>query len=309
MSDYRINVRMNTLKKVDLKKRNRHDYRKYTENEIRDNINKLNNDNVYVLTEEQEEEKLNEYEKLFNKKYKERSKRAPQSENVTPFLEGIITFPHEYQNVQTDKNLWNKCLKNFIDLLYKKTGIKVLNVIEHNDETTRHYHLKLTNFYINNDGILVNNLLRKKGRKSQLQDIAGEAFSELGLRRGNKKSLTNSKNQTKREWVNNETEKMTEALEDGKIDLTEIEELIKTSSNPFKLFYTKYKRLMGYELEAKKTQEQIDKLNKNILKKFPKLEKYNENENMSNIDLLELLIDKLEGSKKMTKAQTDLIKK
>ena len=299
MTKDRINVRANTLTYKKINKRNRHDYRKYTEAEFRDNIKKYGIPkklNVVYKSEDAEANIMNKHSEIFEKYYKKQVGRKPQKENVSPFVEMVLTFPHKYQdNENYTYQQWNTCLAKYSKLLTEKTGMKIINIIEHNDETTRHYHIKTTNYKIDNNNIMVNGLLTQKDMQESLQDIAGEAFKDLGLRRGNKKIKPTDKNKTVRRWVEEETQKMADALEDDIITFDEIEELIKTSDNPFKKFYRNFKRLMGYEEELTKTQEAINKLTDNILKEFPILKKHIQ-EDMSNLEIVNLLISKISKS-------------
>jgi hypothetical protein len=305
----RINVRMKSLKIEKISNRNRHDFREY-KNENMININQdLKDTNINMKSKKEEKLLLDFYKKEYEKTYKLQHRRKPQYQKVSPFLEGVITFPNKYQDKDFTREQWNKCLENFIKNYEEETGLKIINIIEHNDETTRHYHFKSTSYKIENNKIIGNSISRKNF-KSRLQDIAGAAYSDLGLRRGNK---SKAKNQTIREYYSKRVKELEDQLEaveqnlnDELLKLEDIEELISTSEKPLKNIYIKYKRLMKQDLELEDTKIYLAKINNDILKKFPMLVKYKK-EDQTNLELLNILMSKVAGSKEVIKTQKELV--
>ena len=312
----RINVRCKSLKLGKLAERNQHDFRKYKNISERDNIDISRiKDNVYFRSEKKELELLESYQEQFRFFYKKKYKRNPELNKVSPFNEMVLTFPHKYQDKPYTKNEWNNCLLDFRDKFEAETGLKILNIVEHNDETTRHYHIKTSSYSINQDKEIITNVAKRKGFKSRLQDIAGDAFTPIGLRRGNKKEHTKAYNQTPRQFYETENKKIREhteildkALEDNILDIEELDQLIEKSENPYKKLYRQVKRIKKYSEELEETVSATHKTINNILKAFPKLKKYQEdNIDMPPLKLLELLTSKLAGSSQVSKIENEII--
>jgi len=310
----RINVRYNSLSIHKISSRNKHDFRNY--NSHRDNINNdLSNTNIFMFDKENEKLRIREYKERYEHFYKKNNdNRKPNYNRVSPFIDMVLTFPHKYQETITDKKLWRECLAEFIKEFQEQTGVKVINCIEHNDETTRHYHFKTTSYTIQ-DKKLISGTLFKAGMKSKLQDIAGKAYEKLGLRRGNKKSTTNSTHKTPREYyekqvenMENQNNELSKALEDNHLSNEELDTLIEISENPYKKLYRQVKRIKGHKEEAEDTIKATNKTIQGILKAFPLLSKHLEdNDDLKPLEVLELLASKLSKSKIVEETEKQVI--
>lgn len=98
----------------------------------------------------------------------------------------IVTFCNDFylQQDHIDRDKLDRCMIQFTDDFCKKNHCEISYIVRHEDETTPHYHVTLTNYN-------TEKCTTHKFNKSDLcvvQDMAGERFSPMGIKRGVKKS-------------------------------------------------------------------------------------------------------------------------
>ena len=102
-------------------------------------------------------------------------------------IEGIITFSKDSREFVNDEENWKKLDQKAIEFvreLERRWNTKAVYVARHSDETTTHYHFAIMNYDYENHKTIRAGL--KKRHTSQLQDLAGKVFGELGFERGKK---------------------------------------------------------------------------------------------------------------------------
>ena len=108
--------------------------------------------------------------------------------------EGIITFGNETQDLKKSdlteqiENVDNKA-QQFISKFAKQENINPQNLIlfRHTDELQIHYHFLIT-LYNEKDRKPIGGSLNK-AKLTQLQDLAGNTFADIGFKRGKSKQL------------------------------------------------------------------------------------------------------------------------
>ena len=102
------------------------------------------------------------------------------------FIDGIITFDKEYSANRNAISIdeMDKAAKRFVDDWCKDKGVEPLYLVRHSDEATPHYHFKTTVMNVGGKSI-ARGLNRDAMRETQ--DLAGEAFKDLGFERGTDK--------------------------------------------------------------------------------------------------------------------------
>jgi len=122
------------------------------------------------------------------KEQQKRSKRKIQK-NSSRFLSGIMTFS-KAMSKDYDKEIFDKCSKDFIKKIEENLGLKTLQAEVHLDETTPHIHLIFDN--IDKNGKTINRTITPE-KLVKAQDLMGECFKPMGYKRGIDKNKTNSK--------------------------------------------------------------------------------------------------------------------
>lgn len=110
----------------------------------------------------------------------------------TPWgIRGIITFGQDVNPSPEEIKRFDEKARELVECIAERWGVKSRYLVRHNDESHIHYHFYLD--YVKADGerTLRDELNPRNGRGREelrkLQDIAGEVFGDLGLRRGVRK--------------------------------------------------------------------------------------------------------------------------
>ena len=141
-------------------------------------------------------------------------------------ITGIITFSAgSIEGVAHDKLL--ELGKKAVQKIAAELGVKPLYISLHLDEKTPHLHYQLENLNRETGRTVARTI--KKPRLSKLQDIAGEVFSEIGLKRGQSRDTTGKRYKTVAEGHREE-------LKQGEKRIAEMREEIKMYQEELKEF-------------------------------------------------------------------------
>ena len=162
--------------------------------------------------------------------YKEKIKQKPDLGGNWA-ITGVITFSeHAVDGVDNDKLL--ELGKKTVRKIASELNVKPLYVSLHLDEKTPHLHYQLENLNRETGRTVARTI--KKPVLSKLQDIAGEVFSEIGLRRGQSRDTTGRRYKTvaegHREELKQNEKRITEMREEIKMYQEKLKELKKPAA-------------------------------------------------------------------------------
>ena len=141
-------------------------------------------------------------------------------------ITGILTFSeHSVDGVDNDKLL--DLGKKTVQKIAAELNVKPLYISLHLDEKTPHLHYQLENLNRETGRTVARTI--KKPTLSKLQDIAGEVFSEIGLKRGQNRETTGKRYKTVAEGHREE-------LKQGEKRIAEMREEIKMYQEELKEF-------------------------------------------------------------------------
>lgn len=258
-----INVREEPITDEELKNQIIHDYR------LRKNLDNVdyskNKYDIHGRSLEAMREIVKKIDAKHESLYKKNYKRSINRKRTRSHKRGVITFPAHYQAYYeqgkfSDDDLI-KMFKAFAKAYEAKTGKTIYNYVLHSrSEKTLHFHYYATNF--DKEG----KTKIKKGTGSALQDIAGECFSSIGLRRGIPKETTKAKHLSSREHyieVLQQAEIIEKKLEAETITAEEVQHLADFATKPLKTMLIYVKRALDLTAEANKIKKNQERaLNK-----------------------------------------------
>ncbi|RUM88952.1 MAG: hypothetical protein DSZ24_02400 [Thermodesulfatator sp.] len=109
----------------------------------------------------------------------------------TPWgIRGIITFGQDVNPAPEELKHFDRKAEELVRKIGERWGVRVRYLVRHNDESHVHYHFYLDYVKAGGERTLREELNpRGRGRQElrELQDLAGDVFSSLGLRRGVRK--------------------------------------------------------------------------------------------------------------------------
>ena len=277
----KINVRVKSISNIVLRRTLAHNYR------LRKDLNNVDyskiNEDYHSHTVDAAKQILARYQLEHRDLYKETFKERLRVERVNSFLEGVVTFPKKYQAYYEEGRITKKQLLAYFEIFKTKyqeeSNTQILFSHWHFTETTFHCHFVATNFELKEG-----RTFKKRGWKSYLQDIAGFAYSPIGLERGTPKQFTQHKH-IKRdkhyEQILEQSQELERILNDG-IGIDDIEKLIKLTVTPLKTMLTYVKRALVMEKELSYRLKQEERALNKFREVFP---------NVSNVNDLNTLLE------------------
>ena len=166
---------------------------------------------------------VREQQKIYKEKV---GQKADLEGNWT--ITGVLTFSeHSIDDVDNDKLL--ELGKKAVRKISAELGVKPLYVSLHLDEKTPHLHYQLENLNRETGRTVARTI--KKPVLSKLQDIAGDVFSEIGLKRGQSRETTGRRYKTvaegHREELKQNEKRIAEMREEIKMYKEELKEFKK----------------------------------------------------------------------------------
>ena len=164
------------------------------------------------------------------KVYKEKvGQKADLEGNWT--ITGVLTFSeHSINDVDNDKLL--ELGKKAVRKIAAELNVKPIYISLHLDEKTPHLHYQLENLNRETGRTVARTI--KKPVLSKLQDIAGDVFSEIGLKRGQSRDTTGKRYKTvaegHREELKQNEKRIAEMREEIKMYQEELKELKKPAA-------------------------------------------------------------------------------
>ena len=166
---------------------------------------------------------VREQQKIYREKV---GQKADSKGNWT--ITGVLTFSeHSVDGMDNDKllNLGKKAVRK----IAAELNVKPIYISLHLDEKTPHLHYQLENLNRETGRTVARTI--KKPVLSKLQDIAGEVFSEIGLKRGQSRDTTGKRYKTvaegHREELKQNEKRITEMREEIEMYKEELKELKK----------------------------------------------------------------------------------
>lgn len=199
--------------------------------------------------------------------FQARRKRPLPKENHT-YGEAVFTFSEQMKidlgTVYTIEDLF-KIASQAMEEICKVMGTKPVknSLVFHLDEDLGHFHFLFLNF--DNTGKSIIHQNRNGRRLSHLQDIAGEHFSKLGIKRGEKRYTENGEYpkvnyKTTRQYHIEQIQSLKNELRDIKAHLKRQKEFYQRNSDEYIQLNRKVKRLRVIE---RQTRESIQRLQQN----------------------------------------------
>ncbi|ORU92859.1 MAG: hypothetical protein A6F70_03925 [Cycloclasticus sp. symbiont of Bathymodiolus heckerae] len=141
--------------------------------------------------------------------YKEAIGRKWQS-NSCHFIDGILTFSSSAD--LSDKDALDACALKTMDAIIKQHALRddaLIEMVRHEDETRPHYH-----FMLKNQRLDTTSARRSFDRDAcaELQDLAGDAFSSMGIHRGTPKQERIDNGEPIHKYINRTVKQLHEDL-------------------------------------------------------------------------------------------------
>jgi len=260
-----------------------HDFRLSKPNYLRDDMFHNKWDNLYFNFNPHEvkgciKKSYSEYNQLYKQKHGRNLQKGKQSD----LLIGVITLSpivnSWLKKGQVSKKELEKCFNESIPKIQEKINdilgnkLELFSYVIHYDEKTPHLHFSFSNHTSSGESGFYNIKLSK--RLNEFQDVVADVFKEIGLERGDRKSLT--KHMSVRQMHQKE--------------LTQLQKKIKTLQSR--------KKILKNEVEDKKQlKEELDEIDniirekRNIIKDL-KLKKDNLENELTEIDNEKPLLQK-----------------
>ena len=277
-----INVREEPISEEELKRQIIHDYR------LRSNLDNVDyskiNDNIFWKSANDLRGIISKVNQQHKNLYKKKYRRSIDPSRTRSHIRGVITFPAKYQKYYEQGKFDNKKLlemfKDFIEKYKQLTGKTIYNFVLHaKDEKTLHFHFYATNF---------DEECRtrpKAGRGAALQDIAGESFKPIGLRRGIPKASRGVDHKKSRDHYNEimqQSEIIEERLKADEITAEEVQDLADFATKPLKTMLIYIKRALDLTAEAEKIKKNQDRAMAKMKQALPQVKDLNDFDELIN---------------------------
>lgn len=204
-----------------------------------------------ILMEPTKEAALN---KLCEKRAAQLGRQRARKSTAAIATCGIVTFSKQAQTIVNDLSpdeQDRRLLKTAQDLA-DAMGTTLEGAVVHRDETALHMHYRLAAVRI--DGRPISKVVDT----SKLQDVAAEAWSDLGISRGVKKSIRQARGEPTSAWVNRSVKELHENLpkeiEQAKAQAAEAETKARQAAE----------RLEQAQAKANEANREVDRLNKRV---------------------------------------------
>jgi len=309
MNNY-INVRIQTTNNSKTVNDIKHNLR------LKKSLNQSKNDeNIYmdsngeiITTIQEKKQLLNQYyedRELHNELHKMTNKRNLRETNST-YINGVFTFSEKIMEDLGTKYTQEELLKVGYEALKgisEQLGSEIRYITLHMDEKTPHFQYHLTNFDDKGNSIFYKNRTREK--LSKLQDIGYDYFSQLGMSRGEKKTINTPNYQTTQQY---HERLLHTTKEDILKEIKVLTDLRKNVKSLRELTAEERQELRKeYSLKIKEKKQSLKSFNDNLDKnldtiiesskgfKFideeklkPKLKKYIKNMSLNEIELIDI---------------------
>lgn len=165
-----------------------------------------------------------------NELYKLNNGNRKLRKEHSSIMEGIITFSKSIKEHLNNDEYMENLLKNGMEAaneISNKLNTEILYISLHLDEETPHFHFHMKNF--DNTGASIFYKNKKKETLSELQDIVGEKYKSMGLRRGIKKEYTNNNHQKTNVWYDKKLKETKKQIQSNIEELKKVRKEISAS--------------------------------------------------------------------------------